>query len=71
MRSQLKAQPLCTKPVSGMFTGSDKYLKLQSVTLREATPPIAEDDSLLVYVTAGTGYITINGVVFDLRPGVF
>ena len=48
MRSQLKARPLCVKPVSGMFTGSDKYLKLQSVTLREATPPIAEDDSLLV-----------------------
>lgn len=71
MRSQTKAQPLCSKPVSGVFTGRDKYLRLQTVTVREPMPPIAEDDSLLIYVTEGTGRITINGVVFDLRPGVF
>ena len=71
MRSQLKAQPLCSKPVSGIFTGQDKYLKLQDVTLREPMAPIAEDDSLFIYVAEGTGHITINGVVFDLRPGVF
>lgn len=71
MRSQTKAQPLCSKPVSGIFTGRDKYLRLQTLTVREPMPPIAEDDSLLIYVTQGTGRITINGVVFDLRPGVF
>lgn len=71
MRSQTKAQPLCSKPVSGVFTGRDKYLRLQTVTVREPMAPIAEDDSLLIYVTEGTGRITINGVVFDLRPGVF
>ena len=71
MRSHIKAQPLCSKPVSGVFTGRDNYLKLQDVTVREPMPPIAEDDSLLIYVTGGTGHITINGVVFDLRPGAF
>lgn len=71
MRSQLKAQPLCSKPVSGIFTGQDKYLTLQDITVREPLSPVAEDDSLFVYVTGGTGHITINGVVFDLRPGVF
>ena len=71
MRSHIKAQPLCSKPVSGIFTGPDKYLKLQDVTVREPMPPITEDDSLLIYVTSGLGHITINGVVFDLRPGAF
>ena len=41
------------------------------MTVREPMPPVAEDDSLLLYVASGTGYITINGVVFDLRPGAF
>lgn len=71
MRSQLKAQPLCSRPVSGIFTGQDKYLTLQDITLREPLSPVAEDDSLFLYVRSGTGHITINGVVFDLRPGVF
>ena len=71
MRSQLKAQPLCSKPVSGVFTGRDKYLTLQDITVREPMSPIAEDDSLFIYVRSGTGHITVNGVVFDLRPGAF
>lgn len=71
MRSQRKAQPLCSKPVSGIFTGRDKYLSLQEITIREPLSPVAEDDSLFIYVRGGTGHITINGVVFDLRPGVF
>ena len=66
MRSLLKAQPLCSKPVSGIFTGPDKYLTLQEITIREAIPPIAEDDSLFVYVKSGSGHLTVNGVVFDL-----
>lgn len=69
MRSQLKAQPLCGKPVSGVFTGPDKYLTLQDVTVREQLSPIAEDDSLFIYVKSGSGHLTVNGVVFDLYPG--
>lgn len=71
MRSQLKAQPLCSKPVSGIFTGSDKYLTLQDITVREQTPSVAEDDSLFIYVKSGSGHLTVNGVVFDLYPGAF
>ena len=71
MRSQLKAQPLCGKPLSGIFTGPDKYLTLQDLTIREQTPPAAEDDSLFIYVTSGSGHLTVNGVVFDLTAGSF
>ena len=71
MRSKLKAQPLCSKPVSGYFTGPDKYLTLQDITIREQTPPAAEDDSLFIYVKSGMGHLTVNGVVFDLYPGAF
>lgn len=71
MRSQQKAHPICGRPISGIFTGPDKFLTLQSVVVREHIPPVAEDDSLFIYVAAGTGRITINGVVFDLVPGSF
>jgi len=69
MRSQRKAHPLHEKPVSGFFTGPDKFLKLQTVSIREPLAPITEDDSLFIYVSEGRGHITINGVVFDLAPG--
>ncbi|MBP3653943.1 MAG: helix-turn-helix domain-containing protein [Oscillospiraceae bacterium] len=71
MRSQQKAHPLCGRPVSGIFTGPDKYLTLQTVTVRDHISPVAEDDSLFIYVTDGTGRLTVNGVVFDLTPGCF
>ncbi len=69
MRSQQKAQPILGRPVSGVFTGADKYLTLQTLTIRDRIPPTAEDDSLFIYVTDGTGRMTVNGVVFDLVPG--
>lgn len=71
MRSNAKAQPLCGKPVSGIFTGPDKYLTLQEITVREQLAPVAEDDSLFIYVKSGSGHLTVNGVVFDLIPGSF
>jgi len=71
MRSPQKAHPICGRPVSGIFTGADKYLTLQTVTVRDLISPVAEDDSLFIYVTDGTGRITINGVVFPLTPGTF
>lgn len=71
MRSQLKAQPVGSKPISGLFTGPDRYLTLQHLTLREAIPSVAEDDALFVYVKSGAGHLTVNGVVFDLIPGSF
>lgn len=39
--------------------------------MREQISPVAEDDSLFVYVKSGNGHITINGVVFDLKAGTF
>ncbi len=71
MQSQKKAALICERPASGVFTGRDKYLSMQSVFITEPTLPIMEDDSLFVYVTGGTGHITINGVVFDLVPNTF
>ena len=71
MRSQRKAQPLCSKPVSGVFAAPNQYLKLQDIAVRDTLAPTAEDDSIFLYVKSGTGHITINGVVFDLMPGVF
>ena len=71
MRSQQKAQPLCGKPLNGIFTGPDQYLTLQELTIREQTPTVAEDDSLFIYVASGSGHLTVNGVVFDLMPGSF
>ena len=72
MATQKKAaKPLCGKPASGIFSGPDKYLRLQKVTVRDHISPVAEDDSLFLYVKSGTGFITINGLVFELKPGCF
>lgn len=68
---QQKAKPLCGKPTTGVFSGPDKYLRLQHVTVRDHISPVAEDNSIFVFVKSGCGHITINGVVFDLRPGCF
>ncbi|MDY4104231.1 MAG: helix-turn-helix domain-containing protein [Oscillospiraceae bacterium] len=68
---QKAAKPLCGKPASGIFSGPDKYLHLQKVTVRDHISPVAEDDSLFLYVKSGTGFITINGLVFELKPGCF
>ena len=69
--AQQKAKPLCGKPTTGVFSGPDKYLCLQHVTVRDHISPVAEDNSLFLFVKSGCGHITINGVVFDLRPGCF
>ena len=44
---QKAAKPLCGKPASGIFSGPDKYLRLQKVTVRDHISPVAEDDSLV------------------------
>lgn len=66
-----KAKPLCGKPTSGVFCATDQYLRLQYITVRDSIPPVAEDNSLFIYVQSGRGYLSVNGVVFDLRPGCF
>lgn len=66
-----KAKPLCGKPTSGVFCATDQYLRLQHITVRDSIPPVAEDNSLFIYVQSGRGYLSVNGVVFDLRPGCF
>lgn len=66
-----KAKPLCGKPTSGVFCATDQYLRLQYITVRDSISPVAEDNSLFIYVQSGRGYLSVNGVVFDLRPGCF
>ena len=66
-----KAKPLCGKPTYGTFCASDQYLRLQHITVRNAIPPTAENDSIFVYVQSGRGTISINGVQFRLAPGTF
>ena len=71
MITQRKAMPLCEKPECGMFSSPDKLLQMQKLTISDHIGPLAEDDSLFLYVTGGRGYATINGVVFDLKPGCY
>lgn len=71
MQPHKKAALICERPTSGVFTGRDKFLSMQSITITEPTPPTMEDDSLFIYITGGSGHITINGVVFDLVPNTF
>ncbi len=66
----LRTKTLCMKPRSLVFTGPDKYLRLQKVKMSHTIYPVMEDDSIFVYVRSGHGQITINGVVFDLKPGI-
>lgn len=63
------SKALSAKPVRGFFVRPDRYLRLQKYSVCEPLPPIAEDESLVVFVTSGSGKITINGVVFELRAG--
>ena len=70
MPENTRAKVICEKPHSHVFSGSDKLLKLQTVTLYHTTPPIIEDDSLFVYVCKGKGKAVVNGVEFALEPGV-
>lgn len=68
MQIPYQIKTLCAKPRSNVFAGSDKYLCLQEVTVDHAMFPVCEDDSLFIYVKSGQGSITINGVVFELKP---
>lgn len=71
--AQMKNWPVSksipVKPVSGVFVSGDKFLKLQHFSITEPTPPISEDESLVLVVTSGEGVITINGVEFPLSDG--
>lgn len=60
---------LTAKPVSGHFVHPDLYLRLQKHSVSEPLPPAIEDESIVLFVTSGTGSITINGVAFPLRRG--
>lgn len=66
-----KAKPLHSRPVSGRFCAAQQYLSLQHITVKDPIPPSVEDNSLFFYVERGTGTLSVNGLVFDLRPGCF
>jgi AraC-like DNA-binding protein len=53
------------------FSGAGKYFMLQRITLCEYLPPSLEDESIFLYVVAGNGTITTNGIPFTLEPGAF
>lgn len=49
------SKALSAKPVRGFFVRPDRYLRLQKYSVCEPLPPIAEDESLVVFVTSGSG----------------
>ena len=69
MKNWPVSKSIPVKPVSGVFVSGDKFLKLQHFSITEPTPPISEDESLVLFVTSGEGVITINGVEFPLSDG--
>lgn len=71
MTEFIKSKPICGRPVHTYFTGKDTYLKVQRHTIGDITPPISENESLFILVTAGCGSITVNGVEFPLATGTF
>lgn len=69
MRAWATAKKISQKPVSGVFVGPDRYLRLQRYTVTEQMPPISEDESIIMFVTSGEGKVTVNGVEFPLSTG--
>lgn len=61
--------PLCEKPKEHVFTGPDKYLSLQKLSIKEHMFPILESDSYFVLVKAGNGSFVVNGEEFGVSPG--
>ena len=71
MKEAIKSKSICGRPVHSFFSGRDKYLRLQKHCISDITPPISENESIFVFVTGGSGAITINGVSFPLKRGSF
>lgn len=71
MPNTIKSKPICGSPVHSVFTGKDKYLRLQKHTISDITPPICENESLFILVNSGCGTITINGVEFPFEQSTF
>ena len=64
-----RSQMLCEKPREYIFTGTDKYLKLQKLTLKENMFPVIEYDSYFILVKEGSGTFLINGEEFPITAG--
>lgn len=64
-----KYRPLCETPQSGVFCGTDKYLRLQKYTISEEMCPVMEFDSYFIVVRSGCGNFLINGEEFPVQPG--
>ncbi len=69
MKNWPTSKSISEKPSSGVFVGPDKYLRLQHFSITEPLPPISEDESIVMFVTSGEGFITINGVETPLAEG--
>lgn len=69
MASKRKSIPLCETPRSGIFCGTDKYLRLQEYTISEEMFPVMELDSYFILVRSGNGSFIINGEEFAVHPG--
>lgn len=63
-----RSRPLCEKPRSNVFCGSDKYLRLQELTVTQEMYPVMEMDSYFILVRGGTGTFIINGEEFAVQP---
>lgn len=64
-----RSSMLCEKPREHIFTGTDKYLKLQKLTVRENMFPVMEYDSYFILVKGGSGTFLINGEEFPACQG--
>lgn len=66
-----RSKPICGKPTNSFFVNKDRYLRLQTHKINDITPPISENESLLIIITNGSGSIIINGVEFNLKTNTF
>lgn len=57
---------LCEKPREHIFTGTDKYLTMQKVTVSEQMFPVIEYDSYFILIRSGSGSFIINGEAFHV-----
>ena len=58
---------LCEKPRENIFTGTDKYLTLQKITVSEQMFPVLEYDSYFILIKGGSGRFIINGEEFRVK----
>lgn len=60
---------LLYRPIRQFTANLDEYFCIKHVAWQHASPPLLEDDPVLLYVRSGMGTIIVNGVSIPLMPG--